>query len=319
MATMRKSILIAVTIFLILFVGDFHTLNSADEGIDLNELMEQGEKLLQENLDEELFKSIKSTIDINDFFKQVQSRFSGEYVIDIEALKEAAKTVLPVLDSYEETKPYADWLKARIEYFDAASELKLYLKPPEQKPGEPPKPFPNPPPELERKVWQKRLEKTVVPPNAKPYVNQLKPVFLSEKVPQELVWVAEVESGFNPRARSPVGAVGLFQLMPETAKRFGLSTFPFDERTNPEKSAKAAAMYLRYLSNKFKDWRLALAAYNAGEGKVQRLLNNEKTKTFESIAIRLPAETQMYVPRIEATIFRREGVKLTDLPLIVQK
>ncbi|MGC8744071.1 MAG: lytic transglycosylase domain-containing protein [Verrucomicrobiia bacterium] len=316
---MRKSILITITIFLILFIVDFHSLNSADDGIDLNELMEQGEKLLQENLDEELLKSIKSTIDINDFFKQVQSRLSGEYVVDIAALKEAAKTVLPVLDSYEETKPYADWLKARIEYFDAASELKLYLKPPEQKPGEPPKPFPNPPPELERKVWQKRLEKTVIPPNAKPYVNQLKPVFLSEKVPQELVWVAEVESGFNPRARSPVGAVGLFQLMPETAKRFGLSTFPFDERTNPEKSARAAAMYLRYLSNKFKDWRLALAAYNAGEGKVQRLLNNEKTKTFESIATRLPAETQMYVPRIEATVFRREGVKLTELPLFVQK
>jgi membrane-bound lytic murein transglycosylase D len=163
------------------------------------------------------------------------------------------------------------------------------------------------------------LEKTPVPQNAKPYLNLIKTIFLDEKIPAELVWIAEVESGFNPRARSPVGAVGLFQIMPETARRFGLSTFPFDERTNPEKSARAAAKYLRYLSDKFKDWKLALAAYNVGEGRVQRLLANEKTKSFESIATRLPAETQMYVPRIEATVFRREGVKLTDLPLIVRK
>ncbi|MGB9603877.1 MAG: lytic transglycosylase domain-containing protein [Verrucomicrobiia bacterium] len=317
---MIKNILkIPTILFLIYTAIGICKLNSAEDAIDLNELMNQGEKFINENIDDNILESIKGTIDINDFFKRLQNTLSGEYVIDLASLRDAAKVALPILDSYEETKPYADWLRTRLEYFEAASELKLYIGQPEQKPGEPPKPLPNPSPELERKVWQKRLEKTPVPQNAKPYLNLIKTIFLDEKIPAELVWIAEVESGFNPRARSPVGAVGLFQIMPETARRFGLSTFPFDERTNPEKSARAAAKYLRYLSDKFKDWKLALAAYNVGEGRVQRLLANEKTKSFESIATRLPAETQMYVPRIEATVFRREGVKLTDLPLIVRK
>ena len=78
-------------------------------------------------------------------------------------------------------------------------------------------------------------------------------------------------------------------------------------------SARAAAKYLRFLHNHFKDWRLALAAYNAGEGTVDRLLKGRKVRTFDAIATRLPAETQMYVPRVEATLLRREGIKLTDL------
>ena len=101
----------------------------------------------------------------------------------------------------------------------------------------------------------------------------LKPVFADEQAPSELVWIAEVESSFDPQARSPAGAAGLFQLMPATARRFGLKTWPLDQRLNPEKSARAAAKYLDYLHGRFKDWRLALAAYNAGEGTVQKLLH----------------------------------------------
>src|SRR5262249_25576711 len=105
----------------------------------------------------------------------------------------------------------------------------------------------------------------------------------------------------------------LFQLMPATAKRFGLSLWPRDERYQIQPSATASAQYLKFLHDKFKDWRLALAAYNAGEGTVQRLLDRYKTRDYDVIAPHLPAETQMYVPRIEATVQRREGVKLTDL------
>ena len=122
--------------------------------------------------------------------------------------------------------------------------------------------------------------------------------------------MAEVESSFNPRARSPVGAVGLYQLMPATATQMGLRLRPTDERTDPDKSAQAAAKYLRYLNTRFKDWRLTLAAYNAGETRVRSLLSRYKAATFDAIATRLPAETQMYVPRIEATILRREGIAL---------
>ena len=105
----------------------------------------------------------------------------------------------------------------------------------------------------------------------------------------------------------------MFQLMPATAKRFGLHRWPLDQRYKPEPSARAAAKYLQYLHAHFKDWRLALAAYNAGEGTVEKALEKYHATTFDGIAAHLPAETQMYVPRIEATILSREGVKLTQL------
>jgi membrane-bound lytic murein transglycosylase D len=101
--------------------------------------------------------------------------------------------------------------------------------------------------------------------------------------------------------------------MPATAKRFGLSLWPRDQRYQPEPSATASAKYLKFLHDRFKDWRLALAAYNAGEGTVQKLLDRYKTDNYDAIAEHLPAETQMYVPRIEATIHQREGVSLEQL------
>jgi membrane-bound lytic murein transglycosylase D len=112
---------------------------------------------------------------------------------------------------------------------------------------------------------------------------------------------------------SPAGAAGLFQLMPDTARRFGLSLWPRDQRYQPEPSATASARYLKYLYGRFKDWRLALAAYNAGESTVQKLLNRHKAGSYDAIAGHLPAETQMYVPRIEAVLLQREGAKLTQL------
>jgi membrane-bound lytic murein transglycosylase D len=125
--------------------------------------------------------------------------------------------------------------------------------------------------------------------------------------------MAEVESSFDPRVRSPAGAAGLFQLMPATARRYGLSSRPRDQRLDPDKSAEAAAKYLDYLHRHFKDWRLALAAYNAGEGAIDKLLQQHRATTFDAIAAYLPAETQMYVPRIEATLLRRQGIKLSQL------
>lgn len=243
--------------------------------------------------------------ELNKLCQRLQDKFQGEYVLDLAALRQTATVLIPLLEEYEETAPLAAWLKTRLDYLEMAEELK---------PAKPPiKPAPNPAPEILRKAWQQRLEKKpVLSPSAK-LAARLKPYFTAQKIPSELVWVAEVESSFNPRARSPVGAVGLFQLMPATATMMGLKLRPQDERADPDKSAQAAAKYLRYLYNRFKDWRLALAAYNAGETRVRNLLTRYKAATFDVIATRLPAETQMYVPKIEATIHRREGVALAKL------
>jgi membrane-bound lytic murein transglycosylase D len=218
------------------------------------------------------------------------------------------------LESYEETLPYALWLKTRLDYLEVADQFRLIIPAPKPEPGQAPKPVPNPSPQKEREIWITKLTERSYPESAKPYVARLKPIFASEGVPPELVWIAEVESSFDPRVRSPAGATGLFQLMPATARRFKLRTsWPWDQRLNPEPSARAAAQYLSYLHGHFKDWRLALAAYNAGEGTVQDLLTRHNARGYDAIAGRLPAETQMYVPKVEATLLRREGVTLADL------
>ena len=105
------------------------------------------------------------------------------------------------------------------------------------------------------------------------------------------------------------------QLMPATAKERGLNLRPADERLDPEKNARATAKHLRHLYGQFGDWPLALAAYNVGEGRVQGLLQKHKTRSLDRIATRLPAETQMYVPRIEAALRRRESITLAQLGL----
>ena len=101
---------------------------------------------------------------------------------------------------------------------------------------------------------------------------KLKSIFKAQGLPPALVWLAEVESGFDANARSPEGAVGMFQLMPATAEDLGLSLWPFDQRRQLEPAAQAAAKYLRKLYDRFGDWRLAVAAYNSGPSTVSRLL-----------------------------------------------
>ena len=143
---------------------------------------------------------------------------------------------------------------------------------------------------------------------------RLQAAFTSEGVPPELAWVAEVESSLNTSARSPVGAKGLFQFMPDTAKDLGLSTTLPDERTDPDKSARAAARYLRTLHSRFGNWALALAAYNAGQGRVARTLATRKATSYTAIADALPAETRMYVPKVCALITTRTGVTPHRIP-----
>ncbi len=134
------------------------------------------------------------------------------------------------------------------------------------------------------------------------YRPKIEKVFAEEGLPVDLLWVGLVESGYSPVARSPKEAVGMWQFIPETAARYGLSTAGRDERTDPVKSTKAAARYLRFLYERFRDWALALAAYNAGEARIADLIKRTGIVDFWQLARHrlLPRETQDYVPAILA-------------------
>ena len=120
-----------------------------------------------------------------------------------------------------------------------------------------------------------------------------------------LVHVAAVESGLDPGALSPKGARGLWQLMPETARRYGLLVnSQRDERLDPVKSTHAAAQYLNDLHAQFQDWPLALAAYNVGEQRVERAMDRLGARDFWTLSRRaaLPDETRRYVPAVLARV-----------------
>jgi soluble lytic murein transglycosylase-like protein len=125
------------------------------------------------------------------------------------------------------------------------------------------------------------------------------PILKQEGVPTELTAVALVESGGQPFALSPKGARGVWQFMPETARRYGLIvTAARDDRTDAGKSTRAAARYLRDLYRQFGDWRLAFAAYNAGEQRIGQALLRAGKASFENIERGLPQETRDYVPAV---------------------
>ena len=284
--------------------------------VDMGDVFDAVQQFAQENLDPDVLHALQSVDQkqVEDFFNNYQDYLRGDYVLDMAQLKDAANTILPLLDAHEETQPYAAWLQSRLDYFEAADELKLATPQPPPEPGKPPPPRPNPSFRAEREIWIKKVKPRPWPKGAAEIVPKMKTVFASEHVPTQLVWLAEVESGFDARAQSPAGAAGMFQLMPATAKRFGLSLRPRDQRHEPEVAAAAAAKYLHELYQQFGDWRLAVAAYNCGAGAVQKSLERHHAKSYESIATHLPAETQMYVPKVEATILHREGTELEKLP-----
>jgi membrane-bound lytic murein transglycosylase D len=124
-----------------------------------------------------------------------------------------------------------------------------------------------------------------------------------EGVPQDLIYLAQAESGFHPLAVSRVGARGIWQFMASRARGYGLSHNMYvDDRQDPEKSTRAAAHHLKDLYNQFGDWYLAMAAYNSGPGTVQAAVKHTGYADFWELYRRnvLPKETRNYVPIILA-------------------
>src|SRR5437016_1497126 len=135
------------------------------------------------------------------------------------------------------------------------------------------------------------------------YQEMIQKILRQEGVPQELIYLAQAESGFHPLAVSRVGARGMWQFMGSRARGYGLQrSWWVDERQDPEKATHAAARHLKDLYNQFGDWYLAMAAYNSGPGTVQQAVRRTGYADFWELYRRnvLPKETRNYVPIIVA-------------------
>ncbi|RYZ73183.1 MAG: murein transglycosylase [Proteobacteria bacterium] len=122
-------------------------------------------------------------------------------------------------------------------------------------------------------------------------------------LPQDLVYVAMIESGFRPDAVSHAGAMGMWQFISATGKRYGLNIdWWVDERRDFAKSTQAAIAYMKDLNSQFNSWYLVAASYNMGENGVRKLMKRHNTNDFWTLADRkaLPRETTDYVPKIIA-------------------
>jgi len=138
------------------------------------------------------------------------------------------------------------------------------------------------------------------------YLPMMRKIFREKGLPEDLLNLAFIESAVNPRATSRAKAAGIWQFVPSTGRLYGMrSSWWLDERRDPEKSTRGAAEYLKNLYNMFESWPLALAAYNAGEGKIQAAIQRQRTRDFWRL--RLPRETRLFVPAFMAmTIISRE-------------
>lgn len=145
--------------------------------------------------------------------------------------------------------------------------------------------------------WLKRAQR---------YLPHIRERFLAEGLPEDLIYLPFAESGFNPFALSRSGASGVWQFMPGTGKHYGLTVDDWiDERRDPYASTEAAIKYLKKLYADFGDWSLALAAYNAGEGKIGRALAKTGCEDYFSLCEAsddLREETKLYVPKFLALV-----------------
>lgn len=285
--------------------------SDAEEGFSLDQLLDAGQALWEELAPTEIEEEYRlpTMEEIEQFLARLESAFYEGDAQSLAIYAENAKLILQVLRGFEGGDELASWLEPRIDYLVAADEIVDTPVPrvAPRRPGVPPTPKPVSP-QFTQQYWNQAIAGRPKPKLADRYIPVFKKAFKAKDVPTELVWLSEVESSITLKARSPVGAYGPFQFMPATAERFGLRTGWIDERADPQKSAEAAASYLSILHRQFNSWSLALAAYNAGEGRVGRALKASGTKTFEQVSPHLPTETRMYVLKVLATVAARESI-----------
>jgi membrane-bound lytic murein transglycosylase D len=152
-----------------------------------------------------------------------------------------------------------------------------------------------------RKYFEKWLGRS------KDYMSMLQSILKENGLPEELSYIALIESGLNPTVRSHANAVGMWQFIKGTATRYGLRVdWWIDERMDPEKATYAAAKYFKNLYGMFDSWYLAAASYNAGEGRVSRAIKRHGTEDFWELAAvkkrSLHRETREYVPKYLAAL-----------------
>ena len=154
------------------------------------------------------------------------------------------------------------------------------------------------------------------------YVPAIQAELARAGLPTDLVWMSLIESGHNPTIRSPAGAAGLWQFIPETARCYGLTVDRWvDERLDPLRSTQAAASYLSDLKSRFGSWELAMAAYNMGHAGLSRSVRRYNTNDFwrlTRLEAALPWETALYVPKILAIAIvmkNRRTFGLGDVPM----
>ncbi len=153
------------------------------------------------------------------------------------------------------------------------------------------------------------------------YDDMIRRVLREEGVPEELIYLAQAESGFHPLAVSRAGARGMWQFMGSRAKGYGLErSWWVDERQDPEKATRAAAHHLHDLYNEFGDWYLAMAAYNSGPGTVQSAVKRTGYVDFWELYNRnvLPKETRNYVPIILAVTIMAKNPAQYGLTSVVK-
>lgn len=137
-----------------------------------------------------------------------------------------------------------------------------------------------------------------------PYFNRIDKILYDHSMPTELKYLAVIESELKSSATSRVGAKGLWQFMPETARLYGLTVNRHkDERTDMDKSTRAAARYLQDLYDELHDWLLVIAAYDGGTARVHSAIRKAGSKDFWDIQYYLPAECRNHVKRFIATNF----------------
>lgn len=151
------------------------------------------------------------------------------------------------------------------------------------------------------------------------YLPMMRAIFREYGLPLDLVNLAYIESAFKVQAFSRARAVGIWQFIAGTGRKYGLRTdWWLDERRDPEKASRAAAEYLRDLYGLFDSWTLAIAAYNAGEGKVAGAMRRQKTADFWRL--RLPRETKLYVPAFMAmTILAKDPARYGFTPPVEEE